>query len=115
MNRTSLLLCATLFTAIAAPAGAQSSDQNLRADTPIQLAQATAPMTDGEIRKVDMDAGKITIRHAPIEELGMPAMTMVFQVSDPAMLDKVKAGDKVRFNAARTGGAFTVMQLEPVR
>jgi len=115
MNRTPLIFAATFFVLATAPAGAQSTNQNAPAQAPIRLAQATAAMTDGEIRKVDMDAKKITIRHAPIEELGMPAMTMVFQVSDPAMLEKVKAGDKVRFNAARTGGAFTVMQLEPVR
>ena len=82
-------------------------------------AQATATMapssmTEGEIRKIDRNAGKITIRHGPIANLDMPGMTMVFRVSDPAMLDRVKEGVKVRFVADRVGGALTVTRIEPV-
>lgn len=73
--------------------------------------QASA-MTDGEIRKVDKDAKKITIKHGPLQSLDMPAMTMVFQVRDPAMLEQVKAGDKVKFQAEKVGGAFTITRLE---
>ena len=72
-----------------------------------------AAMADGEIRKVDKDAKKITIKHGPLQNLDMPGMTMVFQVRDPAMLEQVKAGDKVRFQAEKVGGAFTITQLEP--
>ena len=77
-----------------------------------KVAQASTNMTDGEIRKVDKDAKKLTIRHGPIQKLDMPAMTMVFQVKDPAMLDLVKTGDKVKFAAEKTGGAFTVTNIE---
>ena len=73
---------------------------------------ALAQLTDGEIRKVDKDAKKITIKHGEIKNLGMPPMTMVFQVKDSAMLDKVKAGDKVKFVAEKVGGAFTGTQIE---
>jgi Cu(I)/Ag(I) efflux system protein CusF len=45
----------------------------------------------------------------------MPPMTMVFQVKDPAMLDQVKAGDKIRFSAEKTGGAYTVTTLQPAK
>jgi len=76
------------------------------------LAQALA---DGEIRKVDKDAKKITIKHGPIPSLDMPAMTMVFQVKDPAMLEQVKAGDKVKFEAQKLGGAFTVTRIESAK
>ena len=79
---------------------------------------ASAPagdMIDGEIRRVDKDAKKITIKHGPLEKLEMPAMTMVFQVSDPAILDQVKAGDKVKFQAEKVGGAFTVTKIEPAQ
>ena len=69
-------------------------------------------MTDGEIRKVDMESKKITIKHGEIKNLDMPGMTMVFQVKDPAMLDKVKAGDKVRFKAEKAGGAIVVTDIE---
>ena len=78
----------------------------------IVLAQATPAFSEGEIRKVDKEARKITIKHGPIENLDMPAMTMVFQVKDPAMLDRVKAGDKVRFKADKIGGAFTLMEIK---
>jgi Cu(I)/Ag(I) efflux system protein CusF len=70
---------------------------------------------DGEVRKVDKDAKKITIKHGPMQSLDMPPMTMVFQVKDAALLDQVKAGDKVKFHAEKLGGAFTVTRIEPVR
>lgn len=75
------------------------------------LAQAPA-LTEGEIRKVDKDAKKITIKHGPMPSLDMPAMTMVFQVRDPAVLEQVKAGDKVKFEAQKLGGAYTVTSIQ---
>jgi Cu/Ag efflux protein CusF len=70
---------------------------------------------DGEIRKVDKDAKKVTIKHGPLAKLDMPAMTMVFQVKDPALLDKVKAGDKVKFDAEKIGSAYTVTRIEQAK
>lgn len=72
-------------------------------------------MTEAEVRKVDKDAAKITLRHAEIKNLEMPAMTMVFQVKDKGMLDQVKEGDKVRFVADKAGGAFIITQIEVTR
>ena len=74
-----------------------------------------AAMTEGEVRKVDKSAKKITLKHGPILNLDMPAMTMVFQVADPAMLEQVKAGDKVRFSADKADGAFSVTKIEPAK
>ena len=74
--------------------------------------QASAAMSDGEVRKVDKDAKKITLKHGPLANLDMPPMTMVFQVKDPAMLDLVKAGDKVKFRAEKIGGAYTIVKIE---
>ena len=74
-----------------------------------------AEMIDGEVRKVDKDTKKITIKHGPMPSFDMPGMTMVFQVKDPALLDKVKAGDKVMFQAEKLGGAFTVTGIEPAK
>ena len=79
----------------------------------IAVAQAnTTDMTEGEIRKVDKDTKKITIKHAEIKNLDMPGMTMLFQVKDPAMLDRVKPGDKVKFKAEKAGGAIVVTEIE---
>ena len=78
-------------------------------------AQSMSETVDGEVRKVDKDARKITLRHGEIKQLDMPAMTMVFQVKDPAMLDKVKAGDKVKFKAESAGGAMTLTEIEAAK
>jgi Cu/Ag efflux protein CusF len=73
-------------------------------------------LANGEIRKVDKKAGTVTIKHGPIKAIDMPAMTMVFQVKEAAMLDRVKAGDKVKFQAEMAaGGKVTVTQIEPLK
>lgn len=80
-------------------------------------AQTSAPaLTDGEVRKVDKSASKITIRHGEIKHLDMPGMTMVFQVTNSAELDAVKPGDKVRFKAERgNGGAYMASEIQPTK
>lgn len=78
------------------------------------FAQTTLPMTEAEVRKVDIDAKKITLKHGEIKNLGMPPMSMVFQMKDPSMLEKFKAGDKVQFTADNLNGAMTVMSIEPL-
>jgi len=75
-------------------------------------AEEDQAMTAGLVKKVDKTAGKVTISHEPIEELGMPKMTMVYRVKDPAMLDRLKEGDKIHFVADKVNGAFTVMRFE---
>lgn len=72
-------------------------------------------MADGEVRRIDKDAQKITLRHGPIQHLDMPPMTMVFQVKDPALLDKVNTGDKVKFNAEKISGGYAVTHIEPAK
>ncbi len=102
------LVAATTSAYAASHAGVPMSMNDAKTKMPI----ATADMVDGEIRKVDMDAKKITIKHGEIKNLDMPGMTMVFQVKDAAMLKKVKAGDKVRFTAEKAGGAIIVTNIE---
>lgn len=74
---------------------------------------ADMAMTLGEVKKIDKEAGKITLKHGPIQNLDMPAMTMVFRVKDQAMLDGLKIGDKVRFMAEKSNGAIVVTMVEP--
>ncbi len=76
-------------------------------------AMAALPMVDGEVRKIDLSAKKITLKHGEIKNLDMPPMTMVFQVADPAMLEKVKVGDKVQFSVEEKNGAMTVLTIAP--
>jgi len=110
MKRTSITIL--VLCALAAPA---TYAQSVETKQLPQAGAATNPsaMAEAEVRKVDKDAAKITLKHGEIKNLEMPAMTMVFQVKDKAMLDKVKAGDKVRFAADKVGGAFTITQIEP--
>jgi Cu/Ag efflux protein CusF len=110
-----IILAAVLAAAIPAAGLAQSIDAGHRAGA-AQVAQApTATLADGEIRRVDKEAKKLTIKHGPIPSLDMPAMTMVFQVKDPAMLERVKAGDKVKFQAEKQGGQYTVTKIEATK
>ena len=76
---------------------------------------STGAMTDGEVRKIDKENKKITLKHGVIKNLDMPGMTMVFQVRDPAMLDMVKAGDKVMFKAEKANGAIVLTEIQPVK
>jgi len=92
----------------------------------VALAAAVAPFTaaraqqtghaEGEVRRVDAEAGKVTIRHGPITGgLDMPAMTMVFHVKDPAMLKSLAPGKKVRFTVADEQGALVLKSVEPAK
>jgi Cu(I)/Ag(I) efflux system periplasmic protein CusF len=97
--KTHLLWGATLLAvALATPVFAQAS--------------AASDMTAGEVRKVDKESGKLTLKHAEIKSLDMPAMTMVFTVKDKAVLDKLQPGDKVKFKAINEGGKYTVTEIE---
>ncbi len=87
--------------------------------TAFAAAQTTTPaakeMSDAEIRKFDRDAKKITLKHGPIKNLDMPGMTMVFQVRDTALLDKLAklaVGDKIKFSAEQQQGAYVVTGAE---
>jgi Cu(I)/Ag(I) efflux system periplasmic protein CusF len=91
----------------------QHSADHGKAGSAQSQAHAAAPMADGEVRKVDRDAGKVTIRHGEIRHLDMPPMTMVFQVRDKTLLDNVKVGDKVRFQVVDERGTMIVTAMQP--
>ena len=111
MNRIAFALVAFALLAPAAlPAHAQG-----HAGHGSPAAAQSATKIDGEIRKVDKAAGKLTIKHGDIKAMGMPPMTMMFPVKDKALLDKVKEGDKVLFALASEGGNMVVTAIEPVK
>ena len=99
---------ASSFTGIAQSQGMQS--HNHHAMTPAAQAN-TMEMSEGEVRKIDLDGKKITLKHGPLRNLDMPPMTMAFQVKDPAMLANWKVGDKVRFVASNPGGGLTLEEI----
>jgi Cu/Ag efflux protein CusF len=100
--------------ALAFFAGAANA-QSPKADAPPAAQAASTDLTDGEIRKVDKDNKKLTIKHGPLKSLDMPSMTMVFAVSDESVLEKFQAGDKVRFDAGKMDGKIVVTRIEPAR
>lgn len=94
----------SISVALALPLAAQTK--------PVVDTIAKESMTSGVVKKIDTEQGKITISHGPLLNLDMPAMTMVFRVSDPKLLTTVKAGDNIKFMADKVQGAYTVMHLE---
>jgi Cu/Ag efflux protein CusF len=75
----------------------------------------TAEMAEGEVRKVDLAAAKVTLKHGEIKSLDMPPMTMVFNVRDKAALETIKPGDKVKFKAVNEAGKYTVTEIQVAR
>ena len=82
----------------------------------LSTATAQGNAVQGEVRKIDEAAGKVTLKHGPIKNLGMEVgMTMVFRVTDPAMLKQVKVGDAVRFEAESGDSGFTITRIQKAR
>ncbi|HEU5019027.1 MAG TPA: copper-binding protein [Pseudolabrys sp.] len=80
------------------------------------VALAQTATANGEVKKIDQSAGKITIRHGPIKAFDMEnPMTMVYHVKDPAMLKQVKVGEKVRFQMNHENGVFTVTKIQKAK
>lgn len=75
-------------------------------------AQAVSQLAQGEVRKIDKAAGKITLKHGNIPSIDMPPMTMVFAVKDPSLLESVQPGDKIRFDVIQEGGKLIVTRIE---
>lgn len=111
MNRISILFIMWAFY-VGGLLNAIAADSIKSSTTPDMKSSTAATMSDGEIMKIEKDAGKITIKHGPLANFNMPAMTMVFRVKDPAMLEQVKSGDKVKFIAEKLDGALTVTTLQ---
>jgi Cu(I)/Ag(I) efflux system periplasmic protein CusF len=105
-----LLLALGLCAAVTA--GAENNPANAVAS---KQAATAAQLADGEIKKIDPAAGKITLKHGEIKSLAMPPMTMAYAVGKAVALDQLKVGDKVKFSAERSGAGYTVSRIEPVR
>ena len=114
--KTLLILATMLTSATAAYSGSHAGAPMAASDAKkTSAAPMSADMADGEVRKIDLDNKKITIKHGVIKSLDMPGMTMVFQVKDAALLSKTKVGDKVRFSAEKVGSAIVVTDIQPVK
>lgn len=94
---------------------AQSSDTADHSAHHAQPAGKQALLSEGEVRRVSPETGKVTLRHGPLTNLDMPGMTMVFTATDPKLLDGLKVGDKVRFNADKKDGTYVVTAIEVVQ
>lgn len=110
-----LLLSVAIAAVCPLGTGADDNKEQGGAHAAKQQPAGTADMADGEVRKVDKDNNKITLKHGEITSLDMPPMTMVFRVADPGILDGLRAGDKVKFKVARSEGAFVVTEIQQAR
>lgn len=104
-----MLAISALALGIALPLTSHAQTASGQAQT---AAASSASWTDGEIKKVDADNGKVTIKHGEIKNLDMPGMTMVFTAKDKSMLANLKPGDKVKFVAASEGGKLLVTEIQ---
>ena len=75
--------------------------------------EAAKDLADGEVRRIDKAQGKVNLRHGEIKNLDMPPMSMWFVLKDPAWVESLKVGDKVRFVAEKVGTQYTITQIEP--
>ena len=112
---TTLVSATVLSTSLSFSALAQTTAPNTAA-APASEGTASKKMdpkdmSEAEVRKIDKDAKKVTLKHGPIKNLDMPGMTMVFQVKDAALLDKLVAGEKILFTAEQQQGAFVVVNV----
>lgn len=80
--------------------------QSAKGETP------AAAMSEGEVKKIDKDAGKITIKHGELKNLAMPPMTMAFRIRDSALMEQVKVGDQINFVAQKDKGQIIVTRIE---
>ncbi len=113
--RSRLLALTSIACLLVASGGYAAGDPSADNAAGAASTESGQDMTAGLVTKVDKGAGKVTIRHGPIVNLGMPKMTMIFRVKDPAMLDRLKEGDEIRFVADKLDGAYTVIRFEPVK
>lgn len=78
-------------------------------------AVAAEELSEGTVKKIDAPTQRVMLQHGPIKNLGMPPMTMMFKVKEPAMLKAVSVGDKVRFRVEYIGGEYLVVRIEPAK
>jgi Cu/Ag efflux protein CusF len=109
------LLLAGVVLVSASTAQAQGMSMSMPMKPAASAAKATMPLVDAEVKKIDLEKGLIVLNHGDLPNLGMPAMTMGFDVADKKVLKAVKAGDKVKFQAEMVGGKATVTELKRVR
>ena len=108
--KTSTLIVSAALSLFAASSFAQVTTPATAA--PAAAAPVVKDMADAEVRKVDKDAKKVTLKHGPIKNLDMPPMTMVFQVRDEKLFDKLVSGEKIKFTAEQLQGAYVVTGVE---
>jgi len=114
-----LALSVALFAATGAAAQAEAPPASSpptaqpAATPPVATDSAGRPWVEAEVRRVDPERQRVSLRHGPIPNLGMAAMTMVFQVRDPALLQRLRQGERIRFSADRVDGEYTLIDIAP--
>jgi len=112
----SIALVATVFAAFSSAGMAAAEHDGHGAMGAGMAMPGEAQWVEGVVKKVDKAAGKVTLAHGPLKNLGMDmAMTMAFRVKDADWLDQMKAGDKIRFVADNVNGVLTMVKFESAK
>jgi Cu(I)/Ag(I) efflux system periplasmic protein CusF len=98
-----------------ADVGQSSKENPFKDQAPKEQTQPAATMADAEVRKIDLENLKITLKHGEIKNLDMPSMTMVFQIKDAALFKDIKVGDKIKFAAEKQGRNYVVTEVQVVK
>jgi Cu/Ag efflux protein CusF len=112
----SALLLAAFATAAGAQAQGMSLPKNMQMRRPAPASAAPElPLVDGEVTRLDKQKGLIVLKHGEIPNLATTSTRLGFEVLDRKMLDAVKVGDKVKFQAEIVSGKATLTELMRVR
>lgn len=113
MNKAKLALLLILMTPMIAFSHGDEMHVDDAQDQAVQAGtSATVAMSEGEIRRINKETGKVTIKHGPLQNLNMPAMTMLFVMQPSTMIDQIKEGDKIKFVADKIDGEFVAKSLQ---
>ncbi|MBC7709442.1 MAG: copper-binding protein [Rhizobacter sp.] len=105
------IVAVATLSSVAQSEAVKSHDHHGKTDPTKLMSSADADLTHAEIRKIDKDSKKITLKHEAIKSLDMPGMTMVFKVKDGTLLDNAQVGDKVKVKIIQEGGSYVVTEM----
>jgi Cu(I)/Ag(I) efflux system periplasmic protein CusF len=112
MKRLAFLVFAAVLagSASAQMKGMDMKDMDMKSEKKAE--KGTVHKATGVVTKVDSTAGKVTIKHEPVQSMKWPAMTMAFLVKDKAMLDKLAKDKKVDFEFVQRGKDYVVTSVK---
>ncbi|WP_269501182.1 copper-binding protein [Burkholderia sp. IMCC1007] len=101
---------AAALTVVAMPACRAGSMPDMNMGD-MKMSAPDAALTDAEVKRIDAAHGMVTLKHGALQNVGMAPMTMTFKAGDPAMIEPLHVGDKVKVRVERVNGTLTIVKL----